>query len=194
MAMNNQSIESHVKEVVSNAVAASIKKRFVPKVEKYLKRVENCINSESIGDVHISFYYNSENLNKGMSSSIVVAVTGLLIGIPILGAIIGVVAAIVSKFKKRNEQKKKIRAKLQTEIFPQVLQQVGKGIENAITEQVQLVNSSINDEIGKQRETLEKAMADVKSKMDNEKSKKENLEMNIKNDLERIEAIKDGLR
>lgn len=56
MTMNGQSISDHLNSVVRNAVTVSVKKNFIPKVEKYLKRVAKTIDSESIGDVHISFH------------------------------------------------------------------------------------------------------------------------------------------
>lgn len=37
-------------------------------------------------------------------------------------------------------------------------------------------------------------MADLRQQMNDEKTKKENLAIDIKTDLERIEEIKDGLR
>ena len=193
MAMNNQSINEHLNTVVRNAVTVSIKKRFVPKVEKYLKRVANCINSESIGDVHISFNFDSEQINKGMTSSIVAVAAGMLLGGPILGIIAGFIMKMRGD-KKREEAKKEIRMKLQNEVFPQVIRDVGSGIEAAITKQINLVNNSINDEINTQRDTLEKAMSDLRNKINDEKANKEKLASDIKADLERIGEIKDELR
>ena len=63
-----------------------------------------------------------------------------------------------------------------------------------ITKQIKLVNTSIEEELTNQRNTLEKAMADLRQQMNDEKTKKENLAIDIKADLERIEGIKDGLR
>lgn len=71
MAMNDQSINERMNTVVRNAVTTSVKKRFVPKVEQYLKRVANCINGEALGDVHISFRFNTEDVSKGMVSTTV---------------------------------------------------------------------------------------------------------------------------
>ena len=63
-----------------------------------------------------------------------------------------------------------------------------------ITKQIKLVNTSIEDEIKTQREILEKAMADVRNQINDEKTKKENMAIDIKADLERIGEIRDGLR
>ena len=193
MALNNQSINDQLNSVVRNAVTVSVQKRFIPKVEKYLKRVAKVINSESIGDVNISFTFDTDKLNKGMTGSIVAVVAGLLLGAPILGIIVGIFMKL-SGDKKREEAKQAIRQKLHSEVFPQVLKEVGNGIEMTITKQIKLVNTSIEEELTNQRNTLEKAMADLRQQMNDEKTKKENLAIDIKADLERIEGIKDGLR
>lgn len=193
MVMNNQNINEYLNNVVRNAVTVSVKKRFIPKVEKYLKRVANCINSEALGDVHISFSFDTDKLKKGMTSTVVAVAAGILIGLPILGIVAGIIMMLQGD-KKRKEAKQKIRMKLQNEVFPQVLREVGNGIETTITEQIKLVNTSIEDEIKTQRDTLEKAMADVREQMNEEKAKKENLAIDIKADLERIGEIRDGLR
>ena len=80
------------------------------------------------------------------------------------------------------------------EVYPQVLTQVDNGIEQTITKQIGLINTSISDELKNQKEVLEQAMADVRSRMNDEKVRKENLVIDIKNDLERIGEIKNGLR
>ena len=83
--------------------------------------------------------------------------------------------------------------KLDSEVYPQVLKEVGNGIEIAITKQIKLINTSIEEEIMTQRKALEKAMEDVHKKMGDEKEKKENLAINIKADLETISCLRSSL-
>ena len=193
MALNNQSINEHLKLVVRNAVTVSIQNRFIPKVEKYLKRVAKVINSESIGDINIYFTFDTDKLNKGMTAGIVAVVASVLLGVPILGLVAGIVIKLLGD-KKREEAKQSVRQKLRMEVFPQVLMEVEKGIKRSIDKQIEQVNTSIEDELTSQKNTLEKAMSDLKQQIDDEKMKKENLAIDIKADLERIEEIKDGLR
>lgn len=193
MAMNNQSINDRMNTVVRNAVTTSVKRRFIPKVEKYLKRVANCINGESVGDVHISFNFNTEDVGKGVVSTTVAAVAAIIVAGPLIGGIIAGLIAFVNKIKgdkKREELKNQIRMKLNSEVYPQVLKEVGNGIEIAITKQIKLINTSIEDEILTQRTALEKAMEDVRKKMTDEKERKENLTIDIKADLEKIQIIR----
>lgn len=193
MAMNNQSIKDKMNTTVRNAVTVSLKKRFLPKVEKYLKRVANCINGESIGDVQISFRFNTEDAGKEMVVAAVAAAAAILVAGPLIGGVIAGVIALVNLIqgdKKREEQKSQIRMRLNSEVYPQVLNEVGKGIEIAVAKQLQLINTSIEGEIEAQRAALEKAMEDVRRKMSDEKERRENLALDIKADLERIQIIR----
>ena len=194
MVMNNQSINDHINTVVRNAVTTSVNKRFIPKVEKYLKRVEKCINGDGLGDVHVSFDFDAKEISNGLTGPIVAAVAGLIIGLPILGVIIAGIAYFIGKSsaeKKREERKNEIRTKLRTEVYPQIMKEVGNGVEMAIAKQMKMINTSIEDEIKYQKDTLEKAVADVRQRMSDEKAKKENLTTDINNDLARIEELRE---
>lgn len=196
MAINNQSINEHLNNVVRNAITISVKKRFTPKIEKYFKNVKNCIGDGSIGDVNISFLFNTDDISKGIVSSTVAAVAAIIVAGPIIGGIIAGIIKFVNKLqnnKRREEIKQKIRMKLKNEVFPKVLREVDNGIEIAITKQIKLINTSIEDEIKLQREILEKAMKDVRDKINDEKEKKENLVINIKADLDKISEIRCSL-
>lgn len=193
MAMNGQEINEHLNNVVRRKLTESVKKRFIPIVDKYLKKVSECINAESIGDIHISYNFDCEKISKGIVSSIVAVAAGLLMGLPIIGAVVAIFLKLRSN-KKRDEAKQKIRMKLRNEVFPQVLSEVGKSIEMTIEKQMLKINTSIEKEIENQRVTLNKALSDLRNRMNDEKSKKEDLETSIKNDLERIGEIRNDLR
>lgn len=196
MILNNQNINEHINNIVRTAVTTSVKKKVIPKVEKYLKKVSNCINGDSIGDVQVSFHFNTEEISKGMVSTTVATVAAIIMTGPIVGAIIGTIIAFINKGKeekKREETKRKIRTQLNSEVYPQVLKEIGNGFEMAVAKQLALINKSIEDEIKSQRVTLEKAMADVRQKMNDEQARKENLIVDITKDLEKIEMIKNEI-
>lgn len=197
MALNNQNINEHLNMVVRNAVTVSVQKRLTPKLEKYVRRMEKVVNAESLGDIQVSFAFDAKEVNVGMTSTVVSAVAGLFlfhspIGL-IIGGIVGLAMKLFGENKKREEARQKIRAKLQQEIFPQILREIENGVETAVTKQVNLVNTSIEDEIKNQNAALEKALADVRGRIHDEKARKENLEADIQADLERIGEIKNGL-
>lgn len=193
MALNNQSINERVNVVVRNAVTVSVKKRFVPKMEKYLKRVEQCINDENMGNIHVSFHFDAQQISTGLTSSVVAVVAGVILGLPILGTIIAGIVALLGKIaadKKRAEQREAARRKLHDECYPQVMQKVGDSVEKAITKQIELINTAIEGEIKQQKETLKKAIADVRARLSEEKEKKESLAADMQNDLTKIDELK----
>jgi Translation elongation factors (GTPases) len=197
MALNNQNINDHLNSVVRNAVTVSVKKRLIPKIEKYVRHMEKVINTESLGNISVSFAYDAKDLDKGMTSTVVSAVAGLIIiGGPIgilIGSIVGLAIKLFGENKKREEARQKVRAKLQQEVFPQILKEIENGVEMAVTKQVKQVNTSIEAEIKNQNDVLEKALADVRGRISDEKTRKEKLEADIQADLERIGEIKNGL-
>lgn len=196
MVMNHQSINEHLNNVVRNTVTVSVKKKLIPKVEKYLKRVSNCINAESIGDVHISFSFNTDDVGKGVVSTTLAAVAAVILGGPVIGGVVAAILEFVNKFqsdKKREEVKRQIREKLRREVFPQIMREVGHSLEMTIMKQMISLNTSIEEELQIQKQTLEKAMDDVRGQINDEKAKKENLAIDIKNDLEKLAMIRETL-
>jgi GTPase SAR1 family protein len=193
MALNNQDIKERINCVVRKAVTESVQKRLIPLVEKYLKKVQKTLNADSIGDVNVQFYFDTNGLNKNITGSIVAVVAGILLSLPIAGLIVGLIMKLAND-KKREEAKENIRAKLRGEVYPQILREVGINLEKEVNKQVGLINTSIENELKNQKDILNKAMEDVRGQMDNEKAQKENLAIDINNDLERIKEVKDGLR
>lgn len=201
MALNQQDLKETINNTVRSTLTTSMQKRFAPLVERYLRRLQKCVSCEEIADVSISFTYNMEKISANFSASVVAAVAGLCLGLPIIGTLIAGLLAIGSSLvhsKKQEEARRKakedIRSKLHGEIFPQVMNQVGKGIETELMQQVQQMNVTIEKEIATQRATLEKAMDDVRTKIVKESEEREQFIAKIQNDLERIGMIEDGLR
>lgn len=193
MVMNKQSINEHLNVVVRNAVTVSVKKRFIPRVEKYFRRVAKILNSESLGDIQFSFDFDFEKMNKGIVSSIVAAAVGSVVGWLVGGAIVGLITAIFAKRSddaRREREKLAISQKLRLEVFPQVLSEVRDGVEKKITEQKNLINKLIEDDIEKQNYILEKAISDSKQK----KEMDEKFYKNVEEDLKKIQELKDDLR
>ena len=196
IAMNNGNINEQLNLVIRKTVTTSIQKRVIPKVEKYIRRVGECLNGDAIGDVQVSILINMEEISKDMTSSVVSVVVGTLIGGPLIGLLVAGITNILGKReeeKKREEKKREIRGQLETEVFPKVVNEVGNKIQIALTKQIKLINTSIDDEFATQRANLEKAMEDVKGRLHDEQERKENLTIDIKNDLERIGEIRNGL-
>lgn len=197
MSLNGQEIGDHLNMVVRSAVTESVKKRLLPKIERYMRRVENYISTNSIGDVHVPFYFDAEALNKGTTTAVVAGVAGVLIAGPLLGGIIALLAGLISKKreeKKREEAKREIEMKLRSEVFPKVLDEVGTRIEMEVKKQEATINSSIETELRNQQTTLEKALEDVKTKRKEEGAKKEQLESDVRAKLDRLKELRKDLQ
>ena len=191
--MNKEDIKNSINTLIRRTVTSSLQKRFIPKVEKYLKRIDKNISGESIGDVAISMHFDVEAVKKNMTSTVVMVVAGIIMGMPLFGVIMGLVMKLRGD-KKREEIKEGIRRRLEGEVFPEVLDKVGTNIEKTIKEQVEKVDTAIEEELSKQQGTLEKAMKEAREKRNQEKAQEEKLMSEITNDLIRIGEIKDGLR
>ena len=192
MILNKQSIRDYLNTTVRNSVAASVKKRLLPRVEKYVRRVNSVVNIDAMGDVNISCTFDTSDLQKGLGAKIVSVAAGYLFAGPLVAIVTGIFA-IFSSRKKREEAKQRIRMQLRDDVFPQILGDVGDNIEREVTRQAALINTTIGNELKEQKKTLENALADVKDRMQAEKEQKEALACNVQAALERIGEIRDGL-
>lgn len=197
MAIDGKNVEDFLNSVIRNAITISVKKNFITKLEKYFNRVAKTINSEPVGDVAVSFSFKTEEIDSGITSGIVAAVAGTILEMPIVGIIVYAVLDLLKNKMmegKRERQKQEARQKIRSELFPQVMMKVGSEVETTVAKQINKVNLSIDKEITNKRETLEKAMSDLKQQINSEKEKKEKLILGIKSDLEVIWGIKRSLR
>lgn len=185
IAINGQNINEHLNSTIRYALTTSVKNRIIPKIEKYLKRVENCFKSESIDNIDFSFSFDTGKIEDDIK--------GVVLAFLVFGWIGAIVAKLI-KDKKREEAKQQIRMKLRGEVYPQVLREVGQSVENTIAKQISLINSSIEEGFQNQIDTLNKAMNDIREKINDEKASKESLEIDIKSDLKRIGELKAELK
>lgn len=197
MAMNNQNINDRLNITVRVAVTKSVQSNLVPEIEKHLRKVANCINSEKLGDVDTHFEFNLEQVKNSVVTNTVAAISMWLVAGPILGLVGYLITEFIGKKlreKKREEQKNEVRAKLHNEIFPQIIDQVGNNLDTAIYKQINMIKESIDETLKRQKETLEQAIEDIRKQKLEEDEKKKNSGIDVKNDLERIEEIRNELQ
>lgn len=196
MALNGADIRESLNNTVRSAVTISTQKRLLPVIEKYVKKVSKSMKELDIGDVNVAFSVNVDDLKTKVSTSVVATiVTGIALR-SVLGLVLGIGMAIFNKLqgdKKREEAKRETREKLENEVFPGILRQVETGVDQVIKEQMMEINHSVETEIDRQQDILEKAMADVRNRKENEQREKENLEIDMNNDLIRLGELKDEL-
>lgn len=193
MVMNNQEINGRLNTLVRGAVTSSIKNRVVPKLEKYMENMSELLNGEAVSDLKVVFHYDVEQINKELICGIVAVAAAIVLQIPIIGIIAGI-AMLIARESKREQKKQQIKQKLHSEVFPNILSEVANGISKQLMEQVEKINGFIGKEMELQKNTLEKAMDDLKQQIQTEQEQKEELGIRVRADLDRIKEIKDVLR
>ena len=71
---------------------------------------------------------------------------------------------------------------------------VGVYFMQNIVKQLDAINTSVEEDLKRQKDTLDKAMADLRERMHEEQERKEKLAADMQADLERIDELKNGLR
>lgn len=198
MVLNHQDINDRLNTAIRRSVSSSVKNRFVPKVEKYLKEIKNKIGGDAFDGVHVEIGMDLDNVGNEVVLSAVKGVAAFLaLQIhPVLAALVLGICSIIEKFlkiNKREEAKSKIRSQLHSDVYPKVMDAVENGVRSEITKQVTDINRFIQESIDTQRNTLMKAIEDTRKKMEEEKEEKERLVKKITEDLKRIEEIQNGL-
>lgn len=193
MLLNNQDVKEYLNNIIRNAVTVSVQNKLVARIEKYIKRVSDCLNSDDIsGDINIPINVSMEKLNKTITNSIVAVLTGFLLG-PILGVITGVFLQFRSN-KKKEEKREQIKSELRNNTFPSIIREVGENIEHEVTRIVLAINNSIDNDYNNNKAALLKSLEDLKAQINEENEKKKKLGIDMKADLDRVKEIKEELK
>lgn len=208
MALNNENIESRINQIIRQALTASISQNYTPLIEEYIKDMEDMITSNTnviVGSLSASNNSSDgDDLTKGLGLGIGAtgAIGGLAlvaIGVPVIGAVVGAIALVVggiislfsnSNDTKRDEAKRQIRNKLQGEVFPNALNQVESNLQQQFGEQLDIINAKIKEKIEENREIFTKSLEDVRQKIDEEQSQKDDIIQKCNYDLELIGGMK----
>lgn len=192
MILNNQDVKEYLNNTIRNAVTVSVQNKLVTRIEKYIKRISRCLNSDDISDdINIPINISMEKLNKTITNSVVAVLTGFLLG-PILGILTGLILMLRSK-KKKEEKREQIRNELRNNTFPSILTGIEHNIEHEITRIVLAINNYIDNDYENNKATLLKSLEDLKKQINEENEKKKNLGINMQEDLNKIKELKEGL-
>ncbi len=193
MVLNEEKIDEQLKVIVRKAITESIKKRFVPRLEKYINDVNKIIDSERLGDVGaIPFYFDVDSIKNGILTNVLVGVAAFILG-PIFGSILAAVYYFWNR-SAREKARKEIERKLRTEVYPHIIKEIEDKLHFAIKERITSINNTIDDDFKKQKETLEKAIEDLNREIANEKLSKEEQTNKAQAYLDSIEEIKNVLQ
>lgn len=191
MLLNNQDVKEYLNNTIRNAVTVSVQNKLVARIERYIKRVSECLSSNDIGDINIPVNVNMEKLDKTITNAVVAVVTGVVLG-PIFGVLVGLFLKFRSE-KKKEEKRQQIKSELRSNTFPSILREIGQNIEHEVTRIVVAINNSIDNDYNNNKETLLKSLEDLKNQINEENERKKNLGIDMNEDLNRIREIKESL-
>lgn len=195
MVLNKQNINEEINYLIRNTIRRSVYENIVPKFEKYLKKVERCVDENMLRDFPINIQVEEKGFREEIISSVVAVAAGSLLGISI--PIIGILAVIGAKLigdYKREEMKREVENKLDSEVFSKIINDVGASIGISIRDKVQMVNNKIEEDINEQKENILKSIEDIKKKIDDENEEKERCAEEIKKNITTLEELSDELQ
>ena len=198
---NGSNINARVKNIIRRAVTESRKRHLDPVIARYITRVSRRFRALSAEDVEIDADFEVADVHKELSSGSVGSVAyGVIDTIaatnPILKAIVVGLSLLVNTFLnlfKREEAKEKIRAKLNGEFIPQIIDQLGEDLERGIANQIDQIDAEMEKQLDERRAAIEKAMADLKRKINEEAEEKERYAARLERSLKEISALRETL-
>lgn len=199
--LNNSNISGRVNNLVRRAITTGIKRHLLPAVDRYISRVSSDFRAFSAKEVEFDADFEMGDVHKGISSGAVGSVAyGVIDTIaaasPILKAIVvGIsllVNAIVNLFRG-SDTKEKIRAKLEGEVIPQILDQIEESLEDAISGQIAQVDAAMKRQLDERRAAIDKAIADLRRKMNEETEEKEWYIAGLEQSLQEVSSLRETL-
>lgn len=194
MVLNRQDINERLNLIVRESLTREVQQRLLPKIESYVKKASNELNSNHFGDINISFHMDLEEIKKNVVSTVVASVSAaILTSAPIFGMIIARLLSLINKLKtekKREEQKNQIRQDFAQKLYPQISQDVRTSLKTEVSRQIYAIEQSINEEITTQTNALQQALEDVRCKQQEENQKKADNCMQLNSDLQKISQLR----
>lgn len=194
MVLNRQDINERLNLIVRESLTREVQQRLLPKIESYVKKASNELNSNHFGDINISFHMDLEEIKKNVVSTVVASVSAaILTSAPIFGMIIARLLSLINKLKtekKREEQKNQIRQDFAQKLYPQISQAVRTNLKSEISYQIYAIEQSINEEITTQTNALRQALEDIRCKQQEENQKKADNCMQLNSDLQKISHLR----
>ena len=201
MLLQRMDITYKVNMIVRENAIASIKEDFEPRLQKYMKRIEDVLKIDiaelTLGtDVQVdnSQIMLDNTLKETIKKSLpaILSVVGISLTGPI-GAVVGLVLGLFvdNNFAKRQQdvQRQQAQSKILNEVIPQVVSQAGEAVSEAIYGQVDHVHQVMEQEAQNQIEIQEKALANTMKARESEDSEREKKISEMKADLGIVETF-----
>lgn len=194
MIINNVDIKDKVNSIIRESITKSLQKRFIPRVEKYIKEVQNItqsINIDFLADFSKQLAVDTNSLTKNIVTGVLATVSLIFFGplMTIIASFVHIFIGKQAKEKKMLEQKNEVLQKLHTEVYPSILTEIELTLSQQLRLQVDEINQNVTSELIKQKEVLQQSFDKVKNELHAENQEKEALLQQITSTLIRIEDM-----
>lgn len=196
LTLNKRNIQEHLNMTVKNAVSSGVKSKLNPKIEKYVNRISNTVRGREVGDVQVSFHFDVEDSSKQIMANASALVIGVLLGLPEASPIIIALTGLINLFinsQRKEQMKSQIQTKLRSELYPQVLMKVEEELGRLVTDYVDQINKSVQENVVKKRDEMNRTMEELKKQINDDREKKDKMEKEIQEHLNTIGEIKNAL-
>lgn len=172
--INGQKTEGSINTIIRQAITEGIQREFLPKVERYKKR----ISSEFPENITIGINPNFELEDKngkgiGLTTVITTSITALLsfVTSPLLIALAPVVIGIVVIFDKKQKaeqarkQRENIRKQFETKIFPEVENRTKPLLLSTLSKNIDAIKDSIQQKATERQEEIQATLAQLEKEL-----------------------------
>ncbi|KGR80079.1 dynamin family protein [Ureibacillus manganicus] len=196
--MRGGDIQSKLNIILRTAVTAGIKEEFEPKLQQHIQKLTHAIQLDIPIDTSIQlddFKIQTDHLMKELAIKalpLILGAIGVALTGPIGGLLLGIgtlLAELFFKKKREDELKAEAERKVTGEIIPFVVQEAGGLVGRELQQYTTTIHEAIQEEVGKQRDLLQKALQDVRKQKENEQSQQEDLKKQLNADLQRVRGL-----
>lgn len=191
-------IQSKLNLIVRTAVTAGLKEEFEPKLQQHLQNLTKAIELDIPLDATVQvdqFKVQTDQMVKEIamkSLPLLLGAIGVVLTGPLGGLILGVatlVADLLFQKKRENDLRQEAEQKLTSEIIPLVVREseilVGQELHNYTAS----VHDMIQQEVGNQRDVLQKALQDLRVQKEKEQLNHEQLKVQLTEDLQQVKEV-----
>lgn len=192
-AVDGSNINNSISNIVKNALNASYQKRVNVKIKQHLDKIQKAM-SESSDNYTASMYIDMSNVLgegfNGVGKTAIIAVSVLLGPIGWIGG-----AFIINKIKeeKRRQQLAQAKQVLSGTVFPKIDMDVREKVTADLTKTIEDVKISVENELISQNEVLKKSLDEVIARKQLEDENKDNIKLDIENDIKLLENAENTL-
>ena len=196
--MRGGDLQSKLNVIIRTAVTAGIKEEFEPKLQQHIHKLTQAIQLDIPIDTSIQldeFKIQTDGLVKELavkSLPLILGAIGVALTGPIGGLLLGLGTLFAEMFfqkKRQDDLRAEAERKVTGEIIPHVVQVAGGLVGQELQKYTATIHEAIQEEVGKQRDVLQKALQDTRKQKENEQAQQEQLNQQLNDDLQGVRGL-----